>query len=271
MSIGDEAYLTTAKGPLTSAATNPPTLPFSAHILIIPLAHAPTLRAVDDPAVRAASVAEMHRYRHAITAMLATRGCGAVTIEVARASGVHAHWQVVPVPRERLPDVVEVLAEEAAAAALPRFEDGAGTPEWEERHSGDDWFRVWISGDGGGGGGDVAVKDESAKEGEVKQEDEVMQDGGSEVKQEKDDKDKDKDKGESKPEEGKGEGEMVKGVPLAPDEYFDLQFGRRVCAHVLGASQGRVDWRRCVMPTKEEADDARSFKEAFKEFDFSLA
>lgn len=44
--------------------------------------------------------------------------------------------------------------------------------------------------------------------------------------------------------------------------------GRRVLAKVLGLKT--VHWRDCVMSMEEETEDAKRFKEAFKEFDFSL-
>lgn len=143
MSIGNEAYLTTAKGPLTNAASNPPGLPFSAHILIIPLTHTPTIAGIDDGESRRATEAEMGRYRSALEEMLKTRGCGAVTFEVARSGGVHAHWQVVPVPLEKMEGVESAFREAAEGEKLQGFE----RREVEEGEG--DWFRVWVSGEEG--------------------------------------------------------------------------------------------------------------------------
>lgn len=44
--------------------------------------------------------------------------------------------------------------------------------------------------------------------------------------------------------------------------------GRRVLAKVLGLQT--VHWKDCVLSLEEEKGDAERFKEAFKEFDFSL-
>ncbi len=74
--------------------------------------------------------------------------------------------------------------------------------------------------------------------------------------------------------EGEGEGED-KGeekelvLPLSEGFRFDLQFGRRVMAKLLGL-EGRMNWRDCGQSDEEEKRDAEGFKEAFKRFDFSL-
>ncbi|KAL7319549.1 hypothetical protein PS15m_002681 [Mucor circinelloides] len=56
---------------------------------------------------------------------------------------------------------------------------------------------------------------------------------------------------------------------LKPKERFNLQFGRLVAAHVLGAPE-REDWKACSQTEEEEKRDAGLFKAAFKPFDFSL-
>lgn len=141
VSIGSEAYLTTAKGPLTNPDSNPSTLPFSSHILIIPLTHTATLQTIDDAESRASTLAEMHQYRQALTRMLKSRGCGAVTFEIARRRNVHAHWQVVPVPLEKMVAVEKAFTAEAKADTVGHFEK-RGLRDEEG-----DYFRVWISGE----------------------------------------------------------------------------------------------------------------------------
>ncbi|CEP11700.1 hypothetical protein [Parasitella parasitica] len=56
---------------------------------------------------------------------------------------------------------------------------------------------------------------------------------------------------------------------IRPKERFNLQFGRLVLAHVLGAPE-REDWKACSQTEEEEKRDASLFKAAFKPFDFSL-
>lgn len=58
-------------------------------------------------------------------------------------------------------------------------------------------------------------------------------------------------------------------VPIDQTYKFDLQFGRKVLAMLLGL-MNRMDWRACAQTEAEETADANVFKEAFKEFDFSL-
>ncbi|KAI0863833.1 CwfJ C-terminus 2-domain-containing protein-like protein [Xylaria cubensis] len=50
---------------------------------------------------------------------------------------------------------------------------------------------------------------------------------------------------------------------------FDLQFGRRVMAKLLGL-EARLSWRDVVETAAEEIEDVNKFKAAFKPWDFSL-
>ncbi|CAZ83190.1 unnamed protein product [Tuber melanosporum] len=204
VSIGNEAYVTTAKGPLTNPTTNPSTLPFSSHVLIIPLTHTPTVTAIDDEDSRKSTIEEMTNYRLAIERMLKSRDCGAVTFEVSRANGVHSHWQLIPVPVDKLAAVEEAFKSEALADRIGEFEKRGLDAENEG-----DYFRIWISG---------------------------------------------------------MDGSLV--VSLKEGEYFDLQFGRKVLAKVMGLKS--VHWRDCAQTFEQEVKDANDFKEAFKSFDFNM-
>ncbi|TGZ76393.1 hypothetical protein EX30DRAFT_324740 [Ascodesmis nigricans] len=233
VSIGTDAYLTTAKGPLTSPATNPAALPFSAHILIIPLAHTPTLDMLDSED-RESTVKEMRRYRDAIVRMLEERGCGAVVWEVRKHEGVHAHWQLVPVRKEKLR-----MVEEAFAKAK------AGWVEENEIAEGEDAFTYWVA------GGDRSNSDRGQRDPEL-------------TDPSKSD--------ETKKDASKSEPKLIPGrsLRIPPGEYFDLQFGRRVLSTLLDASPETMNWRDCVLAPEEEAKDAESFKSAFKGWDFTM-
>lgn len=67
--------------------------------------------------------------------------------------------------------------------------------------------------------------------------------------------------------------DMIKGkslvMPLAQDARFDLQFARRVLAKLLGL-ESRLSWQDCAQSVEEETRDAEVFREAFKEWDFTL-
>ncbi|TQV95649.1 CwfJ domain-containing protein [Cordyceps javanica] len=275
-SIGDDAYITTAKGPLplppssaTTRSSSPPStstttataitnpsdhLGFPGHFIIIPLPHAPTISALPggnssssgDPSGEAAKARrEMARFREALQAMIAARSrrrLGAVTWEISRARNVHLIWQLVAVPAGL---VARGLAEAALRVEADRHQYPAfqtrdfASPE-EEAGFGD-YVRVWLwcDGDGDGDG-----------------------DGGGNDDQVNDDDDKDKDK------------ERLHGTTLVmplpdPDMRFDLQFARRALAKLLGLDR-RAVWQECQQTEEEETRDAEAFREAFKEWDFTL-
>lgn len=105
-SIGDDAYLTIAKGPLTTAETNAASgIDFPAHALIIPLTHSPTLASIsEEDDAREKTFTEMNRFKTSLETMVAKRSSnqlGAVTYEISKGNGVHTHWQFIPMPAGR--------------------------------------------------------------------------------------------------------------------------------------------------------------------------
>lgn len=58
-------------------------------------------------------------------------------------------------------------------------------------------------------------------------------------------------------------------APLAGVGRFDLQFGRRTMARVLGL-EARIDWRSVAQTQEEEERDTGRFKRAFAPYDFSM-
>ncbi|OOF92640.1 hypothetical protein ASPCADRAFT_209890 [Aspergillus carbonarius ITEM 5010] len=231
-SIGDESYLTTAKGPLPTSKTFP-SLDFPGHMLIIPFTHSPTLNSITDDAARQATYAEMHRYRTSLHSMLqrrANNALGSVTWEVSRGNGIHVHWQFLPVPSSLIKrGLVDAgFRVEAENLKYPKFELASASTTDPSTEPGD-FFRVWIwdppspapsSDENGGSDGDV----------------------GS---------------------------EKTLLLPLGPEFRFDLQFGRRVMAKLMGLEK-RINWKDDVQSQEAEEADAVAFKEAFKEFDFTL-
>ncbi|CAN9430350.1 unnamed protein product [Alternaria alternata] len=96
-SIGENSYLTTAKGPLPASQTYPK-LGFPSHMLIIPFSHQATLGSMEEEE-RHATYAEMQRYRRAMNSMLksvADTDYGSVTWEASKSSLPHTHWQYLP-------------------------------------------------------------------------------------------------------------------------------------------------------------------------------
>ncbi len=231
-SIAEDAYVTTAKGPLSTPTTYP-SLTFPAHMLIIPLSHSPTLATITPPESKISTYKEMQRYRHALHSLLlsTSKGAlGAVTWEVSRAEGIHIHWQFLPVPTNLIKKglVAAAFKVEAENEKYPTFKTktiGDGTAETG------DYFRVWIWRPDEGADSTL----DSSGDGEYEK------------------------RGE--------ENELV--LPLSAEFRFDLQFGRRVMAKLLGL-EGRMHWKDCTQSDAEEKRDAEGFKGAFKKFDFSL-
>ncbi|KAF7118387.1 hypothetical protein CNMCM5793_007901 [Aspergillus hiratsukae] len=179
----------------------------------------------------------MHRYRSALHAMLQQRSngaLGAVTWEVSRGSGIHIHWQFLPVPADLIKRglVDAAFKVEAENLNYPKFERPSATADPSSEPG--DFFRLWIW--------EPAAETEN-------------------------------------PEESDGAAATTKGtttgtettllLPLGAEFRFDIQFGRRVMAKLMEL-ENRMNWRDGVQSQEEEEADAAAFKEAFKEFDFSL-
>lgn len=224
-SVGDESYITTAKGPLPTPTTFAAQgLGFPGHFIIIPLPHAPTLSSLgspSDPASEAVRThAEMARFRESLQAMISAKSShklGAVTWEISRDRNVHVIWQLVAIPAKM---VHKGLAEAAfrVEAENQRYPTLLTKDLSLEQQAGyGDFFRVWLWADNG----------------------------------------EDKIKGKS----------LV--MPLPADLRFDLQFGRRVLAKLLGL-EDRFVWKACEQTVEEETRDVDAFREAFKEWDFTL-
>ena len=58
-------------------------------------------------------------------------------------------------------------------------------------------------------------------------------------------------------------------MPFDDTMRFDLQFGRKVLAKLLGLEK-RLQWRDCEQSVDEEKRDVEAFKAAFRIFDFTL-
>ncbi|KAF7559537.1 hypothetical protein G7046_g4616 [Stylonectria norvegica] len=224
-SIGDDAYITTAKGPLPTSSTFADLgVSFPSHFIIIPLPHAPTIPSMgptSDPAGEAAKAyAEMTRFRESIQAMISVKSSqklGVVTWEISRERNVHIIWQLLAVP-------IDLIQKGLAEAAFKVEAENQQYPAFtsnelslEQQAGFGDFFRVWLWADDG----------------------------------------EDKIKGKS----------LV--MPLPSDMRFDLQFGRRVLAKLMRL-EDRVFWQDCQQTVDEETKDVEAFREAYKEWDFTL-
>ncbi|KAL9622875.1 MAG: hypothetical protein Q9160_002801 [Pyrenula sp. 1 TL-2023] len=244
VSIGNESYVTISKGPLPTLTTFPALNgAFPGHMLIIPLSHVSTLANVGDASTHAATFAEMGRFRKAMDQMLLKinakvpekhQRLASVTFEVSRNRVRHLGWQWLPVPAEY---GAKGLVE---AAFRVKAEDFGYEPFVkigpEEQVPGDvgEYFRVWVP---------TKPDTDTAMEG---------MDGG--------------EAGEREQGEWKTKSLYT---PLRAEQSFDLQFGRKVMAGLLQV-EGRERWDLVRQSVEEETGCAEKFKEAFKEFDFSL-
>ena len=239
-SIGDDSYLTAARGPLPSATTYT-LLKGCCHMLIIPLPHCPRLSDIAEPAVRSSTLAEMNRYRQALQVMVDGQSdgqLGAVTWEVNRKQGVHAHWQFLPVSNDliRRSLVEAAFKVEAENEKYPPFENVDGEfARTNER----DTFQLWIWGRFSPASNAAGDNDRPSNN-------------------------------KARNEEGDEQFiERLLLLPLPEHSRFDLQFGRRVMAKLLEL-EGRMNWKDCLQSESEESDDVEAFKENFRQYDFSL-
>ncbi|KAF2760018.1 hypothetical protein EJ05DRAFT_499207 [Pseudovirgaria hyperparasitica] len=135
-SIGNECYMTTAKGPLSTSDTFED-LEFPSHMLIIPLTHAPTLAFIEPEETRELVFQEMQRYRKSLNTMLMRRTAGklgSIAWEVSRSGGIHTHWQYLPLPldlvQRKLVEVAfEVQAENENYPSIKKKDIGNGSIE----------------------------------------------------------------------------------------------------------------------------------------------
>ncbi|GAA5862307.1 hypothetical protein JCM3774_004858 [Rhodotorula dairenensis] len=112
-SIGTETYVTLPKGQVCSTDSSP--VPGGGHVLIIPIAHYPTLRTI--PADLAPPVLEeIALYKEALRKCYKSFGADMVAFEVARSTGKggHAHVQICPIPASLATQAEKVFLEQGS-------------------------------------------------------------------------------------------------------------------------------------------------------------
>jgi Protein similar to CwfJ C-terminus 1/Protein similar to CwfJ C-terminus 2 len=233
-SMADESYLTIPRGPLPLPGSNSD-LGMPGHTLIIPHTH------VDDkvPVEKRAHLSpneyeEMQRYRRALCRMVQAKGngkLGAVCWEISRSHIRHVHWQFVPVPSDLISKGLIQAGFKVAAenGNLLSFKKYDPTKMVTEKG---DYFRIWIWKPAG------AAKVPGLEQADDRDDDE----NGNEIS-------------------------ML--MPIPSSERFDIQFGRKVMASLLGLGS-RADWRDVVQTEAEETVDAEAFKAAFEPYDPAL-
>lgn len=250
-SMADESYVTIPRGPLPPP-NSPSTITLGGipgHALIIPHTHVDDKIPQDQRAhLSPSEYTEMQRYRRALCRMVQARAngkLGAVCWEVSRSHIRHVHWQFLPVPSDLIAKgLVEagfkVAAENAQLPSFKKYDPGKIV---EERG---DYFRLWIW--------------KPARAGSVP------------GLKSSDDNDDDADQvkaGDGNADEDEEGTETSMLLPIPSSQSFDIQFGRKVMAHLLGLG-ARADWHDVLQSEEEETRDAEAFKKAFERYDPSL-
>ena len=144
-SIGNDSYLTIAKGPLPTTNSSKG-LGFPGHMLIIPLSHSPRLVDINPLDVRNASFKEMSMYRKTLQSLIADKSegkLGAVTWELNRAEGVHLHWQLLPVSAELIDNGL-VEAGFRVEAETERYQQFQNKDVADGADLENDYLRIWL-------------------------------------------------------------------------------------------------------------------------------
>lgn len=165
-SIGDDTYLATAKGPLTTSSTfSQYGLDCPAHMIIVPQEHVPSIsHAAMGQEAADRTFAEMSRFREALQATVSKKSnfkLGAVTWEINRAANIHVHWQFMPAP-------VDLIKKGLVEAAFKVEAENLRLPGLVSKDFGiadevpGDYLRIWIwyenDGEGGEDGSQIVSK-----------------------------------------------------------------------------------------------------------------
>jgi hypothetical protein len=111
ISIGEYAYLTIAKGPLTKPTKQ---MNFSGHCLIIPVAHIPCLEPTGSTSiVKTALYNEILRYQVSLVKFFDSLGMATVFFQINKSDSVHFHIQCFPILEDFLLDFSKALEKKA--------------------------------------------------------------------------------------------------------------------------------------------------------------
>ena len=272
ISIADESFLTSLRGPLPTSTTFPQ-LTSTGNLMIIPMYHAADesahgRRAQSDLQTE---FAEMTRYRHALQHMLLAKAggeLGAVCWEVNRTGIRHFHWQWIACPQGLIGKGLVEAAFKVAAEKNDYANFNLSDPDklLPDRQS--DFFRVWIwsatpasptspavtsdtAHANGNSNGHVSPKPPTNAASPITLAD-ALSSGH--------------DPNSSTPQ---GTSETSMFFPLPPDQRFNIQFGRTVISSLLKLEH-RADWRSVPAEEGAEAKDAEAWKEDFREWDFAM-
>lgn len=232
-SMADESYLTIPRGPLPNPDPKSD-LGITGHALIIPHTHVDDKVPVDKRAhLSLNEYDEMQRYRRALCRMVQAKAngkLGAVCWEISRSHIRHVHWQFLPIPSD-------LISKGLVEAGFKVAAENGNLPSFKKYDATKivaekgDYFRIWIW--KAAGAATVPGLEHAAGD--------------------------DDEKGT--------ESSML--MPIPSSERFDIQFGRKIMAQLLGLGH-RADWHDVVQTEAEETADAEAFKAAFEPYDPAL-
>ncbi len=223
ISIGEHAYLTIAKGPLTRPTEK---MKFSGHCLIIPIAHAPKIDYNKDSVPNNAQLLnEIMRYEVSLVKFFASFNLGTILFQINRSTSVHFHTQVFPIPVDFLPDFGKLLEKNAklnntkfsknVKLDFKKYADECDQDYQELLKSNKDFISFTVI--------NKSISDKT----------------------------------------------IYISTIESLEKSLDLQFGRRTLAYLL-QSPKRIKWDKCQQSTQKETAETEAFKEAFKEYDFTM-
>jgi len=268
ISIADESFLTSLRGPLPTTATFPH-LKSTGNLMIIPMYHAAdeTAHGRRAPSDLQTEFNEMTRYRHALQHTLLAKAngdLGAVCWEVNRTGIRHFHWQWIACPQAMISKGLVEAAFKVAAEKNSYEKFRACEPDklLPDRQS--DFFRVWIW--SAATAASTSSTDPAATDGQAYTNGKdpaaispIAQADALAAGQ--DDTEK-----SSTP---NGTTETCMYFELPPDQRFNIQFGRTVMSSLM-MLEHRADWRSVPAEEGDEARDAEAWKEDFATWDFAM-
>lgn len=223
ISIGEHAYLTIAKGPLTRPSDR---IKFSGHCLIIPISHTPKLDLSQKETPENASLLnELMRYEVSLVKFFASFNLGTIMFQINKSNSIHFHIQVFPIPVDFLSEFSKTL-DKNAKLNNAKFSKNVNfdfktyadecDPEYQKLvTSNKDYVSFTVF--------NKPVLDKTIYLSEIE----------------------------------------------TLEKPLDLQFGRRVLAYLLQTPK-RIKWDKCQQSTQKETAETEAFKEAFKDYDFTM-
>ncbi|KAI9487667.1 MAG: CwfJ C-terminus 1-domain-containing protein-like protein [Benjaminiella poitrasii] len=130
VSIGTELYATLAKGPVVSSKDKDNGVPGGGHLLIIPVNHYSTFAKIPEES-RTQVLTEFEKYKDSIRRLFEKYDQDMVIFEVSRESArglVHAHVQVVPVPKSKSEQLEKIVTDEAALSNMNLVDQASRNP-----------------------------------------------------------------------------------------------------------------------------------------------